>query len=233
MPDTYGVELLRAQLTRAQGDLQRAAELFADLYLRSPSSTVALQLATIHAHRAEWLEAEGWYTEALELNPNSPEAMSGLVHAAQARGESERARELASQYLEVYPDHAELMLVMSELYLLDERYEEALFEASAALEKMPYSPWAWSTLARAQWELGEADHAISSLQEALSFNRFSLPIRMRLTECLLEVGRNAEAVRTIRPIAGLLPEAEDVQELHERAETALAKERGELEDLEP
>jgi len=229
------VELLRAQLTRAQGDLQRAAELFADLYLRSPSSTVALQLAIIHATRAEWLEAEGWYAEALELNPSSPEAMSGLVHAAQARGESERARELASQFLEVYPDHAELMLVISELYLLDERYEDALFEASAALEKMPYSPWAWSMVARAQWELGEADDAIASLQEALSFNRFNLPVRIRLTECLLEVGRNAEAVRTIRPVAGLLPDAGDVQELYALAELALAEERGDAvpEDPEP
>ena len=226
MPDTYGVQLLRAQLTRAEGKLMEAAEQFADLYLRSPSSTVALQLASIHAARGEWSEAEGWYQEALDHQPNSPEAMAGLVHAAHTRGETERARELASQFLEVYPDHAELMLVMAELYLLDQRYDEALFEASAALEAMPQSPWAWSIVAQAQWEVGEADHAIESLQEALSLNRFNLPVRMRLTECLLEVGRNAEAVRAIRPVAGLLPDAEDVQELHVRAEAALEEERG-------
>ncbi len=225
MPDTYGVQLLRAQLTRAEGKLTEAAEQFADLYLRSPSSTVALQLASIHAARGEWSEAEGWYQEALDHQPNSPEAMAGLVHAAHTRGETERARELASQFLEVYPDHAELMLVMAELYLLDQRFDEALFEASAALEAMPQSPWAWSIVAQAQWEVGEADHAIESLQEALSLNRFNLPVRMRLTECLLEVGRNAEAVRAIRPVAGLLPDAEDVQELHIRAEAALEEER--------
>jgi tetratricopeptide (TPR) repeat protein len=225
MPDTFGVELLRAQLLKAQGNLAEAAERYADLYLRAPSSTVALQLGAIHANRAEWPEAEGWFQEALDLQPNSPEAMAGLVHAAQSQGETERARELASQFLEVYPDHADLMLVMAELYLLDQRYEEALFESELALKTMPYSPWAWSTVAQARWELGEADRAIEALQEALSLNRFNLPIRIRLTECLLEVGRNAEAVRTIRPVAGLLPDAVEVQALNTRAHAALEEER--------
>ena len=225
MPDTYGVELLRAQLMKAQGQLAEAAELYADLYLRSPSSTVALQLGGLYANRALWPEAESWFAEALELQPNSPEAMAGLVHAAQGQDEPERARELASDFLEVYPDHAELMLVMAELYLLDSRHDEALFEAEAALEQMPYSAWAWSTVADAHWELGDADRSIEALQEALRLSRFNLPIRMRLTDRLLEVGRNAEAVRTIRPVASLLPDAEAVQALSLKAHEALDEER--------
>ena len=45
---------------------------------------MALQLGGLYANRALWPEAESWFAEALELQPNSPEAMAGLV--AGARG---------------------------------------------------------------------------------------------------------------------------------------------------
>jgi tetratricopeptide (TPR) repeat protein len=226
MPGTYGVDQLHATLLRARGDLPAASEAFTDLYLRSPSSTVALQLGGIYANIGAWPEAEGWYAEALALQPNSPEAMAGIVHAAQAQGEPERARELASEYLTVFPDHAELMLVLAELYLIDGRPEDALREAELAVKHgLHGAPWALSTLAQAQWETGQADPAIESLQEALSLNRYNLPIRVRLTECLLEVGRNAEAVRTIAPMARLLPDDPAIVELHNQAQAALETER--------
>lgn len=226
MPGTYGVDQLRASLLRARGDLSQASEVFADLYIRSPSSTTALQLGGIYASIGAWEEAEGWYQEALEHQPNSPEAMAGLVQCAKSKGETERARELAWRWLEVYPDHAELMLVLAELHLMDGRPQDALREAENALHAgMARSPWAMSTLAQALWETGQADAAIEALQDALAMNRYNLPVRVRLTECLLEVGRNAEAVRTIAPLGRLMPEDVEIQALWERAQQALETER--------
>ena len=63
------------------------------------------------------------------------------------------------------------------------------------------------------------------LQEALVLNRLILPIRLKLTEWLLEVGRNAEAVRTISPMKSLVPDMERVEELDERGRASLAAER--------
>lgn len=226
MPNTYGVDQLRASLLRARGDLSGASEVFADLYVRAPSSTTALQLGGIYASIGAWQESEGWFEAALEHQPNSPEAMAGLVHAAQSKGETERARELAYTWLQVYPDHAELMLVLAELYLLDGRPDDALREAQNALQAgMARTPWAQATLAQALWEVGEADLAIEALQDALAMNRYNLPIRVRLTECLLDVGRNAEAVRNIAPLARLMPEDEAIQALNKQAEEALETER--------
>ena len=225
MPGTYGVDLLRAQLLRARGQLAEAAERFADLYLRSPSSTVSLQLAALHAARGDWREAESWYDEALALQPASPEAMAGRVHAAQAMGEPERARELAATALAIYPDHAELRLVLADIHLADGELDAASREVEAAIEQMARSPWAHATLAQVRWEQGKADLAIEALQEALLLDRFNVPIRVRLVECLLEVGRNAEAVRTIAPLARLMPEDAAIQALSVQAEEALETER--------
>ena len=225
MPDTYGVDLLRAQLHRSRGQLAESAEAFADLYLRSPSSTVALQLGALHAARGDWTEAESWYVEAAELQPASPEAMAGQVHAAHALGEPERARELADRALRIYPDHAELRLVLAEIHLAEGDIEAAAVEVELAIGPLARSPWAHATLAQVRWEQGRPDPAIEALQEALVLDRFNLPIRLRLVECLIEVGRNAEAVRTIAPAARLLPDNPDVSALSARAEAALKAER--------
>ncbi|MCB9744118.1 MAG: sulfatase-like hydrolase/transferase [Alphaproteobacteria bacterium] len=226
MPGTYGVELLDAQLMRARGQLTESIEAYVALYLRSPSSTVALQLAGLHANLGMWAEARSWYEDALALQPASPEAMAGLVRALREEGQDALAQELAEAFLEVYPDHAQLWLMESEMLLEDGRVDEARAIAQRALEDLPGSPWAQVVLAQALWESGEADPAIERLQDALRLDPFDLPTRIILVDCLLEVGRNAEAVRSIRPVARLLPEEEELAELAARAEAALAAERG-------
>ena len=110
--------------------------------------------------------------------------------------------------------------------LADGRGDDALEDALYALERMPRSPWAHATAARVLWQQGEADESIDRLQEALRLDPFVLPLRVRLVEQLLEVGRNAEAVRTIAPAARLLPEDAVIAALQERAKGALDAELG-------
>ncbi len=226
MPGTWGVDHLRARLLQSQGRPDEALHRYVDLYNRAPSSTIALQIAGLQASRGDWVEAESWFRETLEHQAASPEAMGGLVRSLVERGELPLARELADQYLSIYPDHAELSLTRAELLLADGRADEAWEEAAYALERMPRSPWAYSAAAQVRWARGEADPSIDLLQEALKLDPFVLPLRMRLVEQLLEVGRNAEAVRTIAPAARLLPEEEVVQALQLKARAALDAELG-------
>jgi len=226
MPGTWGVEHLRARLLQAQGRPVEALHRYIDLFHRSPSSTVALQVAGLQASSGDWVEAESWFREALELQPASPEAMGGIVRSLMQQGELPLARELADQYLALYPDHAELALTRAELFLADGRIEDAWTEADYALQRMPRSPWAHATAAQVQWARGEADESIVLLQEALRLDPYQLPMRVRLVNQLLEVGRNAEAVRTIAPAARLLPDEPAIQELAGAARAALDDELG-------
>jgi choline-sulfatase len=226
LPDTFGVDLLKAQLARRRGYTVEAEQRFADLFLRSPSATVALHLADIAAATGDWGEAASWYREALNIQPASPEAMAGLVRAAMAMGEPTEAELLAADWLETYPDHAELLLTQAELALADGRLDEAAGYAERGLEQQPRSVWAITTPARVLWARGEADRAIERLQDALRLDPYHVPLRALLGECLLEVGRNAEAVRAVRPVARLFPDQAELQSLHARASLALEAERG-------
>jgi len=223
---TFGVDLLRAQQLRALGRRGDAVEALAQLYLRSPGGTLALQLGDLYATAGSWAEARDWYIEALEHNPMSPEAMAGQVRAALALGELIEAEALAERFLAVYPDHAELALVRAELILSAGRTDEALEEAAYALRRMPRSPHALAVHARTLWAAGQADPALARLGEALRLDPTALDHRLLRVEWLLEVGRNAEASRAIAPAARLLPEDAAVRALSRRAEEALAEELG-------
>ncbi len=226
LPETFGVQLLRAQLLRARGERFEALQRFVDLFRRAPSSMLALHVAQIYTTRGDMAAAEDWYTQALDLQPASPEAMAGRVHSVLAQGQPELAAELADRYLAAYPDHADLLLVQAELLAADGRLDAALEQARVALGAVPYQPRAHVVTATILWELGRPEEAIERLTDALVLDPFDVRVVAQRTRCLLEVGRNAEAVRTIRPAAAGLPNDAIVQELAEQAWAALETERG-------
>lgn len=222
---SHGVLQLRAQLTRAQGQLTEAYEQFVALYLDHRSSTTALQLARLAEQLGDVREAEGWYTEALALQPMSPEAMGGLVRSEVALGHYEQAQALAERFLRLFPDHGELRLANASIALAEGRVEDAAQEAEAGLQALSRSRPAWLLSARCQWELGNADVAIERLRVALAQDPWALDVRLILAGWLLEVGRNAEAVRVLEPAWQALPEDPAVAALVTAADAALELER--------
>lgn len=226
MPGAFGIRQLEATLLEAEGRLDEAVELQVALFLESPSSTLAQQIGDLYLQLGDPREAEAWYTAALDHLAVAPRAMAGLVRAALALEEPERADELARRFLTTFPDQAELHIVLAETLLADQRPRDALAEAELGEKNMPWSAWALVTAARARWELGRADPAIERLQQALALHPLDVPTRVLLTGWLLEVGRRAEAVRTIAPLGHAMPEDPEIAELWAKAKAALEAERG-------
>ncbi len=225
MPGAWGVDHLEARLLRAEGRLAQAADLLLDLHRRSPSSSLALEAADVALAMGDPAGARDWYAEALERQPMSADAMAGLVHADLALGDLAEARAAAETFLDTYPDHADLALVRSAFLRMDGRPDLAVEEARYALARMPGSLQAWTAAAQASWEAGRADEAVDLLQEVVRIDPWDVGSRLVLAGCLLEVGRRAEAVRTLRPAAALLPDQPEVTEALAVAEAALAAER--------
>jgi len=225
LPDTFGVDLLEAQLARRRGRVDEALASFTDLHMRSQSSTTALQLAGLYATAGDWSEAEDWYAEALTLHPTSPEAMGGLVRAQYAQGKRTQAEEAADRFVVLYPAHAELRLIRAAMHLHAEQPWNGLEDAEAALAAMPYSPWAHAVTGQILWELGESDRAIARLQDGVRLNPYGVSVRLVLSDCLLDVGRSAEAVRILAPLARVMSEDPEIEARYEAARAALAEER--------
>lgn len=225
MPDTYGVKFLRAQLLAKQGRVVDALLAYESLFETTQSSNLAMQIAGIYSTLNMWRDAEKYFQKAIEFQSNNAQAMAGVVRAARELKELAKAKDLADQFLYMYPDHAELALLRAEMLLADQQPAAAAVDAKLALEKMPFSAWAHTTHAQAQWELGNPDPAIEALFDALKISPLNHHVRLRLAECLLEVGRNAEATRIAAPLSRLLADDETAQDVYQRAKAALAAER--------
>jgi len=222
---TYGLDLLRGQQLRAQGDAFGAIDVLSRLHDRAPSHDVALMLGALGLELADWHAAARWYERALDSRSNSAQAMAGLVRSALAMGQLQWAGELAEAFLDVHPDHLQLVLVRGELLLMDGHPTSALEEARWALELSPTAPGAYALAGRALFELGQADAAIDALWEALAWNPYDLGVRVHLVEALLDVDRNAEAVRTLDQAESVLPVAGPLRDLWTTAHDALDDER--------
>lgn len=85
--------------------------------------------------------------------------------------------------------------------------------------------WALHLDARVSWALGEPERAIERLVDARRELPRALDVRLLLTSYLIDVGRVAEALRTIRPAAAELPDDPDVVAALARAEAAWAAQR--------
>ena len=136
----------------------------------------------------------------------------------------ELARQLTDNYLLVYPEHAHLALVRAKILAIDGRLEEAAVEARRALAQMPYSPWAHTVCAEILWKQGLTEAAISLQQEALRLDPAALQLRLGLTRMFLDAGRNAEAVRSMRPASRVFGQVPSVHQLASEADAALADE---------
>jgi tetratricopeptide (TPR) repeat protein len=222
LPGTFGVDLLSAQLLRTQGEVTEAIERYTDLYLRSPGGTVSLHLASMYASSGDWEAAEDWFRTTLEHQANSPEAMAGLVRCALARGEPVQAEMLADQYLEIYPDHAELVLLAVRVKIdLGQPGPQLLGAARQALERLSRSAWAYTQVSHVAWQTGEAELAIELAQEALRIDPMGWGARVELARMLLEVGRAAEASRVLAPAVRSAPEFTELQQLYGQALAAV------------
>lgn len=221
-PESFGGDLLRARLRRAQGRHAEASLILTGLFARTPTATVALQVADLNVAAGDWEQAGLWYQRALDLSWGgfSDAAAAGLIHVALAYGDVDEAEGLMALYGDEAPDSAEMALARAELLLAADRPLDALEEARYAEPGLPRSAMARVVMARAWWALGESDAALDQLERALAQDRFQVPVRAQLAACLLEVGRPREAARLVAP-AVLGSGTATVSALYDEARTDL------------
>jgi tetratricopeptide (TPR) repeat protein len=225
MGQTHGVRQLQARLARAQGRPLLAIQLLQDLFQDAPSSNRALLLGGYHAELRDWREAELWFSEALALQPASAKAMAGLVRSAHAQGASGVAWQRAERFLALYPDHLDILLVRAELLLMDQRFDEAVEAAEWVVNLAPYRAASHALYGTALWNVGRSDDAVVALYDALALDPNHLGFRIQYVDALLDMGRNAEAVRAVEQVAGHLAGWPVVEDRLARSRAALDRER--------
>ncbi|GGB71416.1 tetratricopeptide repeat protein [Henriciella pelagia] len=96
---------------------------------------------------------------------------------AQSLGDRELAHELYDRVISIQPEYAEAYNRRATVFLMEEKYDEALRDVNEALRLEPRHFGAWMGLARVLEQLGAKEEALIAYREALKIHPTLGPAR--------------------------------------------------------
>ncbi len=145
----------------------------------------AIDLAITHQTAGRLSEAEGIYTQILQINPNQPVATHLLGVIAHQVGKNELAVDLIRKAIAIRPNfaeaHSNLGLALQALGRLD----EAIQAFHKAIEIKP-------NFSEPQYNLGKALRILGRLAEAVTHHRIAIDINPRFTLAHNELGHTLQ-----------------------------------------
>lgn len=168
-----------------------------------------MQSAIQHHQSGDHGQAEYFYRQALDLDPQQVDALHMLGLLAYQAGRNEAARELITQALQVKPDFAEahnnLGTVLQELG----QQEAAILHWRQAIRLKPSLAEAFSNLGLALMEQGRLEEASAYLGQAVLLKPDYAEAHCNLGNVLEQQRKPAEAIESYRRALRLRPDYAD------------------------
>ena len=141
------------------------------------------------------------------LDPRNARIQYALGEAYLARGKPEEAEQHLKRALDLYPDHHDAQLSLAALYLLQERYAEAVAQCDLLVDD-PTFPAPYRALANrglAQLSIGRSAEARQSLELARDYNAQYWPALLTLATLEAQEGHRIEAIGLLQEVLQLDP----------------------------
>ncbi|MEM9558516.1 MAG: protein kinase [Acidobacteriota bacterium] len=169
-PESFDGRSRLAQLELVHGDLERAVELYGALVERSPEPAELNNLGTALMMIGRYDEAIVHFETVVEHSPASASAVLNLADVEILSGDTERARELYRDVLEIVaadprPDRLAAVAAQAEAHL--GRADEAIERIQVALRAAPDHPWTAYQAALVYCVLGDRASALWHARRAL------------------------------------------------------------------
>ncbi len=130
------------------------------------------------------------------LDPRNARVHMGLAEAYKRKGRIEEAEKQLRRVLELHPPYHDARLMLSNLYIHLERYEDALSETRVLMDD-PTFPGVWRALTNqgwAQFRMGRNAEARGDLELALEYRRHYWPALLNLGILEAQEGHHFEAI---------------------------------------
>ena len=170
----------------------------------------AFEIALQHHRAGRLAEAEGFYRQILQVQPNHAGALHFLGVIADQRGQHEMAMEWIRRAIALEPNNAAAHSNLGEAYRALGRLDEAIASYRRALEINPDSPEALNNLGGAQIEQGEVALAANAIRRAMQLNPNFAAAHFNLGIVFARQGRLDEAIAAYRRTLELHPDWPEV-----------------------
>ncbi len=209
-PDNLQAQMVMARARMLQGHDEEARALLAALPEEVAGEAHVLETRAALALRAgEPERAAEYYRRIMESEPSSS-AVVRLGSALRRSGDTDGAKRVLELWLEEHPGDVGVRLAAGDLYLLQEREQQAISAYREVLERAPESVQALNNLA---WLLrtDEPEEALEFAERAVELQPENPAIIDTLGMVLLEQGRVDEALERFRTALDRAPDAPDLR----------------------
>jgi tetratricopeptide (TPR) repeat protein len=149
------------------------------------------------------------YNAALQLHPNSTEALHGLAMLQRRQGQLATALPLLQKAIVLAPDRADYYNDLGMIFQDRGELTQAVSFHKRALKLEPAFAWAWINLGVAYKRLGQHDDALTSYQKALKLQPNTPEVHNNLGNLLRIMGRLSEARTHLQQAVVLRPDYPD------------------------
>jgi len=191
-----------AQVRQRLGDFDQPVELLDQVARLEPFNPNILHArAVLHVKRNEYDEAERYFHQALDINPNHAASRTGLAWLELATGRFEAAEHSARLTLNESPDDPQAMAYLGTALLEQGEVEEATKWLQRAVREEPGFLTAQAQLGRAFLAAGNAGFAMQCFENAMQQNPGAADLLEYLGRAQLANGLPEEALVNLRKSA--------------------------------
>lgn len=157
-------------------------------------------------------DAERFYTEALDLEPNNILALTFMALNKLVLNQLDEAKDYIMKAFKINPHHEYIQFCVGRILFARKEYDEAKIYLIKAVEQNPDIE-TQNTLALTYFELGEYQSAINIFENLLSKKPDNISILMSLAKCYENLKNNDKALEFLEKIVSIFPEDEEAHEL--------------------
>lgn len=161
------------------------------------------------------LDAERYYGEALELEPENVLALTFMALNKLVLNQMDEAKKYIMQAVKVQPNHEYVQFCAGRILFANKEYEEAKRYLIRAVEQNPDIE-TQNTLALTYYELGEYNQALNIFKNINTKRPDSISVLMDMAKCYEKLNDNDNALKLLYKLTDIFPENEDAQEMIRR-----------------
>lgn len=157
-------------------------------------------------------EAERYYTEALEIEPNNVLALVFMALNKLVMNQLDAAYDYIMKALKLEPEHEYVQFCAGKILYARGEYDEAKRYLIKAVEQNPDIE-SLNTLALTYFKLEDYKQALNIFASINKKHPNSIPVMMNIAKCYEALGENDSALVYLNKVTDVFPENEEAQEM--------------------